>query len=61
MPLVCFGRQAVMMRLSLCEPRPIFNIEVLPSAPYVLYYSVHGLMKDRPCHMKKTLDDDFVV
>lgn len=55
MPLVYFGRQAVMMRLSLCEPRPIFNIQ------YYLGITLYiGLMKDRLCHMKKTLDDDLV-
>ncbi|CRL21057.1 unnamed protein product [Penicillium camemberti] len=61
MPLVYFGGQVMMMRLSGVNlvQYSISNIMEVMEVVEVLLRTLHELMKDRPYHMKRTLDDDF--
>jgi hypothetical protein len=56
-PLVYFGGQVVMMRL--CVNFTQYSISNVMEVMEVILCTLHELMKDRPCHMKRTLDDDF--
>lgn len=61
MPLVYFGVQVMMMRRSGVNlvQYSISNIMEVMEVVEVLLRTLHELMKDRPYHMKRTLDDDF--
>lgn len=59
MPLVYFGGQVMVMRRGLCVNLVQYSISSIMEVVEVLLRTLHELMKDRPCHMKRTLDDDF--
>lgn len=59
MPLVYFGGKVMVMRRGLCVNLVQYSISSIMEVVEVLLRTLHELMKDRPCHMKRTLDDDF--